>query len=203
MAGDVLPGQVMLSMIGEAWQMPSPSGRDIVRRVLTHELVHVWQADIRPVSRDVPAWIHEGAAEAIAAETLQSIGVWSAAQKIDYDLQARSRCADGLAGQPLNRLKADRRVHYACGHVLAIAAAKARILPTKTVQQSPTPVTVFWRDFIAHTRASGVGYSLQAWLSFIDGDQPGPRRSQSIRRFIENAVPVPGPLIDQLIAGSP
>ena len=100
----------------------------------------LWQAAARPGDRDVAEWIHEGAANAIAAEALVSLGMWDAEDYAADLNMAREECAKGLRGGALARASArrDYKAVYACGQVIAVAVSAADERTTGD----------FWRAFI-------------------------------------------------------
>ena len=91
--GDALPGQFRMALEGRAWETRSGFALDILHRGVAHEAGHLWQTEARPLHDNVPNWIHEGGANALAAAVLRRIGLWTA-EDVYRDLQrARDECA--------------------------------------------------------------------------------------------------------------
>jgi hypothetical protein len=146
-SGDALPAQFQITLEGGAWRERSFKALGVFRRSTIHEAVHLWQAAARPGSDKVAGWIHEGAADAIAAETLLALGLWDAADyTADFD-RAREECASELKGGPLATAEARGRFRalYACGHVIAVAVSWA----------DGETVSDFWKGFIAEAKSDG------------------------------------------------
>jgi len=146
-SGDALPAQFQITLEGGAWRERSPKALGIFRRSTIHEAVHLWQAAARPGSDAVAGWIHEGAADAIAAEALLALGLWDAADyTADFD-RAREECAAELRHGPLATAEARGRFRalYACGHVIAVAVSWA----------DGGTVSDFWKGFIAEAKSGG------------------------------------------------
>ncbi|MEL6112553.1 MAG: hypothetical protein AAFR20_07095 [Pseudomonadota bacterium] len=195
-AGDALPRQVLTVIDGSPWDTPSATGRSILRRALVHELVHLWQARIRPQSPDVPAWIHEGAAEAITAEVLVRMGLWEPSAAEAFHRKAAADCDEGARYKRVDTLTkaAAFRTVYACGHMLARLAA----MPRQGTPSSTTPVMDFWRAFLDESKGPDARYSLESWLAFTaarSGNQP---RATAIRQFLTRKWPLPAARLEQI-----
>lgn len=173
--GDALPGQFMITLSGGGWESPANGARELLRRGIAHEAAHLFQARARPSGGDAPDWIHEGAADALANEALEGIGLISRAEADAARTAARYECETELAGGSLNAAAAAGRWRavYACGHALAVAAARAH--------NKEGSVALFWRDFLAASAAND-GYDLSVFLSVIEA-QDGDRVADGIRRF--------------------
>ncbi|MEM1193207.1 MAG: hypothetical protein AAGH42_07415 [Pseudomonadota bacterium] len=195
-AGDALPGQVLTVFDGAPWDTPSVTGRAILRQALVHELVHLWQARIRPQSSDVPAWIHEGAAEAITAEVLAQMGIWDAGAVAAFHRKAKDDCNEGARYRRFDQLaKADAfRTVYACGHMLARLAA----MPAPGTAPGKTPVMDFWRAFLREGEGQNPRYSLESWLTFTAARTGNPPRATAIRQFLARKWPLPAARLEQI-----
>ena len=148
-AGDALPAQFRVALEGGAWENRTAFSERILRAGLAHEAAHFWQLAARPLSADTPDWIHEGGANALAAEVLVAMGVWSRVD-VAADLQrARGACLAAVRGRSLARAEreGDYEASYACGQVLNVLAARGRA----------GGAVGFWNDLIAEARARG-GY---------------------------------------------
>lgn len=173
--GDALPGQFMITLSGGGWESPANGARDLLRSGIAHEAAHLWQARARPSGGDAPDWIHEGAADALANEALEGIGLISHAEAATARAAARYECETELAGGSLDKAAAGGRWRavYACGHALAVAAARAH--------NKEGSVALFWRDFLAAS-AANKGYDLPLFLSVIEA-RGGGDVADGIRRF--------------------
>lgn len=170
-SGDALPGQYQMTLAGGAWKTSSPQALAVLRRATAHEAAHLWQAAVRPKSEAVPDWIHEGGADALAAEAMLKAGYWSKAD-VEADLEAaRSTCSASLQQLSLERAEAEERwdAVYACGHILNVAAA------------GEAGVADFWREFVRRT-ASG-GYDEAAFLELAE-ERAGPDTAKEISNLV-------------------
>lgn len=191
-AGDALPGQVQITLEGQAWAQRSDKALGIFRRSTIHEAVHLWQAGARPGADDVPDWIHEGAADAIAAETLVTLGIWDGdAYAADF-AAARAECAERLRMGSLASAdeRGDYRAVYACGHVIAAAVSWA----------DDAPVADFWRAFLARTAGTD-GYTQGSFLA-LARERTDARFADALRAFIRTPPADPEREIDRLLAAA-
>jgi len=170
-SGDALPGQYQMTLAGGAWVKSSPEALAILRRTTAHEAAHLWQAAARPKSDAVPDWIHEGGADALAAEAMLAAGYWSEADVEADFARARSDCAGALRQMSLQKAaaKADWGAVYACGRILNVAAAGAG------------GVASFWREFVRRTAVDG--YDEAAFLALAE-ERAGPDAAKAMRDLI-------------------
>ncbi len=192
-AGDALPGQFQITLAGAAWKNRTPQAISIFRSSTVHEAVHLWQAAARPVNNDVASWIHEGGADAIAAETLVAIGYWEPENYTEYFLGAREECAGGLELGPLSSAeKRDNfRVLYACGHVIAEAVSIAE----------NRSVTHFWRDFVERARTEN-GYTEETYFELVQERTGDQAFVDKLRDFVRTPLANPDREIGRLLAAA-
>ena len=182
--GDALPGQFQLAFYGGKWRMKSPLGQEMLRRALAHEAVHLWQSSTTPAHSGVPGWIHEGAADAIAAEILVQIGIWSQSDKRQDFEQAQRECARTLDGGSLNSAEQRGAVRalYACGHILTVLAAR--------LHSEDGAAMDFWRAFAQRARAMG-GYD-DALFFQMAAEAGGENIAREMARFARTPFSRPG-----------
>lgn len=190
-AGDALPGQFQVTLEGAAWRERSDKALDIFRQSMIHEAFHLWQsAKARPGDEKTAAWIHEGGADAVAAETMVALGLWDGVALQRYGDAARRDCAAGIEDGPLAaaHLRGDFKALYGCGVVIAEAIARA----------DGTTVTAFWRDFMSAAEARGE-YSADFFYKFV-GDRVDSRSfAEDIRYFVETPLANPERDINRLM----
>ena len=189
-AGDALPGQFQITLEGAAWRLPTDQARKIFRRATVHEAVHLWQSSVRPNVEDIAGWIHEGAADAIAAETLLALGLWDGAQ-FDQDLhRAKKDCARSLDHVALKDAQEVGRFRalYVCGHVIAHAVASA----------DGTSVSAFWRDFVEEAKGRD-GYSEALFFDFVEYRTGRKDFAELIKRFVRTPLANPKREIARLL----
>lgn len=185
-SGDALPGQVMIALSGGAWAKATPEARLVLLTATAHEAAHLWQMQARPRDNDVPAWIHEGGAEALAAGVLAGLGL--AGEK--NLAAARGDCRAALDGRSLSDAEAagDWPASYACGRVLSEIAARAA---------AGGDVAAFWRAFIDRAEAAG-GYDEALFYSMIE-EAGRDDLAAAIRRFVHTAFAAPDKELARLL----
>lgn len=194
-SGDALPAQFQITLEGGAWRERSPKALGVFRRSTIHEAVHLWQAAVRPGSDQVAGWIHEGAADAIAAETLLALGLWDAVDySADFD-RAREECAAELRAGPLATAEARGRFRalYACGHVIAVAVSWA----------NGETVSEFWKGFIAEAKSDG--YDEGDFYDFVAKRSDEREFVVALRSFVRTPLANPAREVARLLdaAGAP
>ena len=190
-SGDALPGQFQISLYGGGWRTRSQIGVDLIRRATAHEAVHLWQSAINPLDPNVPGWIHEGAADAIASEALVALGFWTP-EDAEYEFRrAKKECADELDGGSLAgaEQRGSIRAIYACGHVLVRAAAEAH--------NGAGSATALWRAFARKAEARG-GYDAEMFFALAE-EAGGEDLADAMRRFERTPFVRPGREINALL----
>ncbi|MEX0644610.1 MAG: hypothetical protein WD076_04825 [Parvularculaceae bacterium] len=195
--GDALPGQIEIALSGGAWASPDRGARTLLARATAHEAAHLWQTAARPARNDVPDWIHEGGADALALEALVAIGAEPAEALAGGFDAARASCAAALDGRSLAAAEkhGSWRASYACGAALSIIAARA-VDATGTVAD-------FWRVFISRAAANG-GYDEALFLALIE-EKAGRDVAAAVRLFPRVAYAAPEKELARLyeLAGAP
>jgi len=192
-AGDALPGQFQITLVGAAWKNQTQQALDIFRSSTVHEAVHLWQAAARPKGKGEVAWIHEGAADAIAAESLLAINYWDETDRAEYFVGARDECAQGLELGSLTSARERRsfRAMYACGHVIAAAVSAAE-------QRS---VTEFWRAFISLSEDQN-GYTEKMYFALVLERTGNAQFVDQLRYFVRTPLANPDREIGRLLAAA-
>jgi hypothetical protein len=192
-AGDALPGQFQITLVGAAWKNRTKQALDIFRSSTVHEAVHLWQSAARPKGITTAAWIHEGAADAMAVEVLLATNYWDEADRSKYFIGARDECARGLKFGSLasTRERQNFRAMYACGHVIAEAVSLAE----------GQPVTEFWRAFIARAQAQN-GYTQNTYFDLALERTGNARFVNQLRYFVRTPLANPDREIGRLLAAA-
>ncbi len=174
-SGDAAPGQFQVTLEGGAWRSPSAAARDTLRLSTIHEVFHLWQhAAAPPETAHAPGWIHEGAADIVAAEAMVALGYWDGAALEGFMARSRRACAFGIEYGALAgaRRRGDFRALYGCGVVIGEAAARA----------GGTTASAFWRDFLIMAAARG-GYS-EAMFYDVVAARTDRTFADAVRRFV-------------------
>jgi len=187
-SGDALPGQIEIRLSGGGWKEDGTKAREILLEATAHEAAHLWQLAIRPSAAGAPDWIHEGGADAIAAELIEG-----GPEEAGPLAEERAACRAALGGRSLAEAEArgEWRASYDCGHVLAVIAAKA---------VTGGDVAAFWRAFIDRAEASG-GYDEGLFLSMIQ-EKTGKEFADAVGRFPRTAYAAPDKELAALLAGA-
>ena len=190
--GDALPGQFQLALYGGKWRTKTALGQEMLRRALAHEATHLWQSSTVPMHAGVPGWIHEGSADAIAAEILVQIGVWSQSDKRKDFNAAQQECTKHLQGGSLNSAeqRAAIRALYACGHVLTVLAAQ--------LYSDEGSALAFWNAFAQRARAMG-GYDDALFFQMVE-EAGGESVAREMARFTRTPFAKPGNALAALSA---
>jgi len=140
MKGGATNGQITYRLSGQGVLKDSPKARSIVRRLVTHEIAHIWQNNVSRggIGEDAP-WIHEGGAEAMALDAMQNTGMWTTAEIEAYQTAALASC-EKVKDQPTAY-----DYFYACG--------------LQKFMQLQLPAPLIWRGMIAETEKTGQTYS--------------------------------------------
>ncbi len=170
-SGDALPGQYQMTLAGGGWKEPSEKALGVLRLATAYEAAHLWQAAARPASDAVPDWIHEGGADALAAQAMVKAGYWTLELTEENFTRVKADCARLLEMLSLQRAEAENRWEavYACGHVLTVAAAGKQ------------GVAAFWREFVI--RAAREGYDEAMFLALAE-ERAGDDTAKSMRDLI-------------------
>jgi len=125
--GGALPGNVLaLETSGSALRDPNEQVRGYFRWFFAHEAAHLFQQQSGKTADQGAAWIHEGAANAMAGRLLVDQGLRDAARYEASLAASFARCADGLKGRTLEEtMRAGRVGAYDCGEIIAIISDAA------------------------------------------------------------------------------
>lgn len=140
MKGGATNGQITYRLSGQGVLKDSPKARSIVKRLVTHEIAHIWQNNVSRggIGEDAP-WIHEGGAEAMALDAMQNTGMWTIAEIEVYQTAAIASC-EKVKDQPTAY-----DYFYACG--------------LQKFMQLKLAAPVIWRGLITETEKTGQTYS--------------------------------------------
>ncbi len=126
-SGGALPGSVLaLETSGSALRDPNEQVRGHFRWFFAHEAAHLFQHQSGKIGGQEVAWIHEGAANAMAGRILVDRGLRDEASYEASLAATFARCADGLNGRTLEEtMRAGRVGAYDCGEIIAIMSDAA------------------------------------------------------------------------------
>ncbi|MEQ1929501.1 MAG: hypothetical protein ABL957_03080 [Parvularculaceae bacterium] len=185
--GDALPGQFQATLEGGAWTQDSPEARRVFLYTTAHEAAHLFQLTVQP-DETASDFIHEGGADALAAEALVHIGRWTRSDLRTALVEALAECARLTEGRSLIAAEAaeDWRAAYACGHVLTVAAAG---------REGPA---AFWRRLMM--RAEGAeGYDTALFLE-VARETAGAETADAISSFLRTNEARPDAKLDRIFA---
>lgn len=185
--GDALPGQFQATLEGGAWTTDKPEVRRTLYFTTAHEAAHLFQLIIDP-GEDAPTFIHEGGADALAAEALVKIGLWTRADEVKELAAAKAECAALTESRSLLAAEADEvwRASYACGHVLTVAAAGA------------AGPAAFWARIMTEAEKSGA-YDTALFVR-VAHESAGEETANAIETFLRTNEARPDLALDRILA---
>ncbi len=112
--GGEIDGQLIFSLVGKAFTIPSQSTRQQLLKIMAHEIAHLWQPldSIDPQQSE----IHEGGAEILAVNALVYSGLWTLSDKKKFVQQMKYLCPLGFSKLP-QRDNASKVTHHACAYL--------------------------------------------------------------------------------------
>jgi hypothetical protein len=162
-SGGTLPGQVTLAFEGAAWRTESADARRQAFHLLAHEFAHLWNGHLVANAGGPASWMHEGSADALAAEALLVLGVVDSIQSSADRDAVLNACLSALVSGSVHSAEARGafRQFYDCGAVLSdwtVAALR---------QSDPSAdVFTFWRALLTRTLDSG-RYTEEDWFTVL------------------------------------
>ncbi len=140
--GGAVMGQLSYRLDGKQMLGDHPKKRELLARMVAHEMAHLWQMEIkRGGIQEDAAWIHEGGAEAMALDAVLQTGIMSKDAVAAYRTQKHAACAKlGNAVDSYDGI-------YACG--------------LQRFDQLGVDIVPLWRAMIQATEADGQLYSQQ------------------------------------------
>jgi hypothetical protein len=148
--GGAVMGQLAYRFDGKQVLGDHPKKRDLVARLVAHEMAHLWQMNMaRGGVGDDDPWIHEGGAEAMALDGLLQTGLSSPEKVAEY------RAAQTAVCEKLGDSVASYDGIYACG-LLRFDRLGVGIVP-------------LWRALIRTAETSGEVYSDKMIATVVAG----------------------------------
>lgn len=164
------PGQIVIELSGPGWRDASPDAAELLWRALSSESAKQWLAagKARP-----PAWLAEGAADALADEALVAAKIWTADDSARALARAHAACAALVEARPLSDIAAGTAVAAArpCGHAFARAGAGEK------------GAAAFWRAFDKSAKKSGKAGVNEFLL--VAATQAGPHDAALMRTLMK------------------
>jgi hypothetical protein len=117
--GAVRGEMIMITLRGRALHDDSDESRDMIQKLVAHEVAHLWQtADPAGRSNGAQPWLHEGSAEALAVAALVEAGLWTEAEREEFGASMAETCArqapDGELATAM--CGGDWEAIYSCGY---------------------------------------------------------------------------------------
>lgn len=117
--GGAKNNQLVMIYKGKELLQPSKEKQHMLERLIAHEMVHLWQQDVKNggMSSEEP-WIHEGGAEALAVAALVKANLWEKDYLEKYSRYYIKRCTEILGEQTLEEKieQGNWDAVYACGY---------------------------------------------------------------------------------------
>ncbi|MBI3791103.1 MAG: hypothetical protein HY275_09530 [Gemmatimonadetes bacterium] len=199
--GGTLTGVLAMTLTGDGWKTQSREAAEQAFHLIAHESAHLWNGQlVANTDQDAGAWIHEGAADAMAADVMLALGVIDEAGHRARVEEAINRCAtDEARGSVATALArgAIRQV-YDCGVLMAVwtAAAMRRASPSATL------FTV-WHDLIVAARAQRGTYDQDRYFTVLRAGGVPDSVVTAMRAFLASADAMPGAVARMRAVGVP
>jgi hypothetical protein len=180
--GGTLAGFINMSFTGTSWATRTAAASEQAFALIAHESVHLWNGELARSRADgVGAWMHEGSADAIAAEMLRGFGVIDSTRYRTRLEEALNRCAASLNRSSIATAlgRGETRVVYDCGVVLAMwTGAAAR-------QAKPgADLLTFWRELIREAQARDGTYDEAVYFEVLKSFGVSESAVRSMRAFL-------------------
>ncbi len=194
-SGEATRGQSVIRYEGGGFREGTPEMQRLVMFNLAHEMVHLWQLEEAKVST-TSDWLHEGIADALAAEALFVAGIWGEEVYFQTLNEARDACAGYLGTGTLRG--ASSRGHYgagySCGHMVAAALSS---------QKQGETISSMWRAFAEFAREQPGGFSDETFYEFAENWTGSDTFVRSMRSFVKSDYRSANheKIIDRLFAG--
>ncbi len=121
--GGTLKDQVEMYLEGDGWHRESEHAKTRLLYLLTHELVHLWNAQVYTTPQTPGTqWLHEGSADFFAWHTLRKLNLISA-QRYDQEVsKAFNACLQYTDHKSIaDAVMSDHQAAYSCGHIMHVA----------------------------------------------------------------------------------
>lgn len=178
-AGGTLPGQIILTLDGAAWQERSDEALKLLFHFLAHEAVHLWNGQVVHYEGNADSWMHEGSADAFAQRTLLELGIIDADAFLGYQTTALNECRKGLGGVPLRRASANAAfgLYYSCGNLIALLTE---------AMSAERDLFAFWKRLIERVIDDGK-YDAEDYFATMSASGIGAASIAKLRAFIETS----------------
>ncbi len=125
--GGALERQILFTLKGKGALGMIRDDPVYMPRLVAHETLHLWQNDLWPELGSRRPWMHEGSADALAADLLFGAGIIDGAAYAALISGTRASCIDRLAGTSVHAAPDEGRfdVVYTCGAVVNWLFAEA------------------------------------------------------------------------------
>ncbi len=193
--GEAVASQAVIKYTGGGYLNDTPEMRRLVLFNLAHELVHLWQLEHARVATTTD-WLHEGVANALAAEALYISGLWEDDEYLLALETAKNECAAYLGTGTLKGAagRGHYQAGYACGHMAATALAS---------QREGGTVMSMWRAF-SESATQMQGLTDEAFYQFARDWSGSDKFTSSLRSFVISNYKSADrdEVIDRLFAGT-
>lgn len=143
--GAVHGAMIVITLRGRALHDDDAPVRSMMRKLVAHEVAHLWQAaDPAGRANGAQPWLHEGAAEAMAVAALVDAGFWTTAQRDELARRMAETCAHREGELATAVCGGDWDAVYACGY--GMFAGEGR-----------DPFTI-WNALVEESRTAGKPY---------------------------------------------
>ncbi|MGE0354859.1 MAG: hypothetical protein AB7I33_13585 [Gemmatimonadales bacterium] len=166
--GGTLTGLINMTLTGSAWRTPGPEPAERAFHLIAHEAAHLWNGQlVESDPTNAGAWMHEGAADAMADAMLVQFGVVDSARSRRRQEEALNRCALAVTDGPVSTAiqRGAIRTVYDCGFVMAIWTAAA-----VHAARADAGLFTFWKDLVHAAMQRGGRYDQELYFSVLRGE---------------------------------
>ncbi len=196
--GGTRPSQIQFRLRGEPINEPNTNIRLYFDKFYAHEGAHLWQ-DLSQ-SQNETAWIHEGAADAIALTAVRDLNMWTNEEIEKSVASAKSECASGLSKTALTKAGENGAfgLYYACGLVIAQATERSLKRAGKNID-----IVDFHQIYMAERDLARDLNTLENYLSTFKTLGGDTETAALIERIVEERLEDPSALVEALLPKAP
>lgn len=180
--GDTLRGAIRYRLSGASWSTDSVENREILSRVVSHEIAHFWNNSLfHPSQQEGGSWLAEGQSEAAALDISTRRGWVSMASALQRYSDLLTDCIHDPDPSPIARQQNEKAV-YGCGVTFNLLA-EADIARSGTTDGFDK----LWRDVYAAAQAHSNQYTVSDFVSAIKQLSGDGQTGEVIRGLSENS----------------
>jgi hypothetical protein len=182
--GDVVSGVIRFQSSGSDWAGEQDQVRRAAFHLLAHEAVHLWNG-WRFSSREgrLTAWLHEGAADALAWTAAVDFGILDENGLRDALENALNRCFFAARGRPVREIMHLEAGAYSCGAMIQVLAGLEL--------QEGGGLAALWRTVFDRAAVEEGVYDPETFFAALETLAGNDRLASLLRSFVEGGLDDP------------